>query len=397
MRRLIHALLYLAGICAILGASWYGYRLAAVKATPVREDKGRQAVPVRTSTVVTGCVTNRIRLTGALEAVRVVDVVPKITGRLERLELEDGTPVLEGTAVTNGQVLAVIEHRDILSKLTHARAAAETARVAIETARVILKDRQREKNRMGKLFAEGSTTEQQRDLADTACEQAATELVLAETRLVQARAAVSMIEVDLAEAFLHAPMAGVVSAKYVDPGAMVGPAVKVVQLLPMEELKFLIAVPGPYLRFLSVGRTLVEVVSDAAPERVFSGRIARIFPAVDPVTRAGRVEVRLANVRDAAGQWMLRPGLYAEGQIILEVRSDVVTLPADVALRRGERFLAFVVKDGRAETRTLTIGVRSGNLLEVVGGLQAGEQVVTAGQHRLRDGQPVRFSDAGAN
>jgi len=105
------------------------------------------------------------------------------------------------------------------------------------------------------------------------------------------------------------------------------------------------------------------------------------------------VEVRLANERGASGEWLLRPGLYAEGQIILEVRRDVVTLPADVALRRGTRFLAFVVQNGQAATRDLTVGARDGNVLEILQGLAAGEQVVIMGQHRLTDKIAVRVTE----
>jgi len=146
---------------------------------------------------------------------------------LERLALEDGTPVWEGLDVTNRQVLAVIDHRDIHAQLAQAKAAVESARAAVATANVVLKDRARERTRMEKLFAEGSTTEQQRDLAMTAYEQAVTERAQSEANLVHAQTAVNVSEVTLSEAFIHAPMDGVISVKYVDPGAMVlGPQPK---------------------------------------------------------------------------------------------------------------------------------------------------------------------------
>ncbi len=88
--------------------------------------------------------------------------------------LDDGTPAGEGLAVTNQQVIAVIDHRDIRAQLARAKAAVEAARTAVATANVVLKDRDRERKRMEKLFAEGSTTEQQRDPAVTAHEQAIT-------------------------------------------------------------------------------------------------------------------------------------------------------------------------------------------------------------------------------
>lgn len=393
MKAFLKAVLYLAAVCAIVAGSWEGYRYAKRKSEPPAGEKGVASVPVRTMKVSAGSVTNVIKLIGSLEATRTVEVIPKLVGRLDSLALEDGTPVLEGTAVTNRQIIAVIDHRDILAQLAQSRAAVETARMAIDTAKVVLKDRDRERKRMEKLFAEGSTTEQQRDLAVTAYEQAVTGLAEAEAQLVQAKAATEVIEVNLTEAFVHAPMDGVVSAKYADPGAMVNVSTKIVQVIPMEELKYLIAVPGAYLHLLTAGKTVVRVVSDAVPGRVFTGVIARIHPAVDPVTRTATVEVRIANERNASGEWLLRPGLYAEGRIVLELRQDVVVVPADIVLRRGTRFLAFVVNGGKAETRELRTGIRDGNALEVLDGLRVGEHVVVMGQHRLADGVPVRLMD----
>ena len=396
MKAFLKAVLYLAAACAIVAGSWEGYRYAKRKAEPPAGEKGAASVPVRTMKVSAGSVTNVIKLIGSLEATRTVEVIPKLVGRLDVLALEDGTPVLEGTEVTNRQIIAVIDHRDILAQLAQSRAAVETARMAIGTAKVVLKDRDRERKRMEKLFAEGSTTEQQRDLAVTAYEQAVTGLAETEAQLVQAKAATEVIEVNLTEAFVHAPMDGVVSAKYADPGAMVNVSTKIVQIIPMEELKYLIAVPGAYLHLLTAGKTVVSVVSDAVPGRVFTGVIARIHPAVDPVTRTATVEVRLANERNAAGEWLLRPGLYAEGRIVLELKQDAVVVPADIVLRRGTRFLAFVVNGGKAETRELRTGIRDGNALEVLDGLRVGEHVVVMGQHRLADGVPVRLMDGEA-
>lgn len=392
MKTFLKAGLYLLLMAAIAYGAYYGYRLAKEKSQPPSEKKDREALPVRVMPVQTGCVTNAIKLTGSLEAIRTVDVMPKISGRLERLAFDDGTPVWEGLDVTNRQVIAVIDHRDIRAQLSQAKAAVDAARTSVETANVVLKDRDRERRRMEKLFAEGSTTEQQRDLAVTAYEQAVTGVAQAEANLVHAQTAVGVTEVTLTEAFLHAPMNGVISVKYVDPGAMVSASTKIVQVIPMDELKFMIAIPGPYLHMLTAGKTAVSVRSDAVPGRVFIGLIARIHPAVDPVTRTATVEVRLKNERNATGEWLLRPGLYAEGHIILDVRRDTLTLPADVALRRGTRFIAFVVNDGKAQTRELRVGVRDGNRLEILEGLSAGEQVVVMGQHRLTDGMPVRLA-----
>jgi hypothetical protein len=92
---------------------------------------------------------------------------------------------------------------------------------------------------------------------------------------------------------------------------------------------------------------------------VFIGLIARIHPAVDPVTRTATVEVRLKNERNATGNGCYAPASMQKAISFWIVRRDTLTLPADVALRRGTRFIAFVVNDGKAQTRELRVGVRA--------------------------------------
>jgi multidrug efflux pump subunit AcrA (membrane-fusion protein) len=83
MKTFLKAGLYLLLMAAIAYGAYYGYRLAKEKSQPPSEKKDREALPVRVMPVQTGCVTNAIKLTGSLEAIRTVDVMPKISGRLE--------------------------------------------------------------------------------------------------------------------------------------------------------------------------------------------------------------------------------------------------------------------------------------------------------------------------
>jgi multidrug efflux pump subunit AcrA (membrane-fusion protein) len=113
------------------------------------------------------------------------------------------------------------------------------------------------------------------------------------------------------------------------------------------------------------------------------------------VTRTATIEVRLPNAKNARGEWLLRPGLYAEGRLILGERADVVAVPFDVLLRRGMRYLGFVVNGDHAETREIVPGVREGRMVEVLSGLAAGEELVISGQHRLSDGVRVNRTGSG--
>jgi len=375
---------------------FFAYGYVARHSKPPAEQERESAIPVRTAKVRRGAIELAISLTGEVKAVSSVEVKPKISGRLERLALDDGSPVVEGTRVKAGQVIAVLEHKDLEAQVAQANAAIETAKAGITSANVNLKDKQREKLRMENLFKQGSATEKQRDAALADYDRAAASLEQAGAQLAQAQAALQLAEVTLQEAFLRAPMDAVVSEKFVDPGAMVGPATALVCIMPMVELKFLMGVPGPFVPRIVPGRTSVEIKVDAYPGREFPSRIANVYPTMDPATRTATVEIRIRNSTDDAGRYLLRPGMYATGHLVLEKKDNAVVVRADALVRHLNEYYAFVVSDGVARTRSVQLGLRSGEDVEIIKGLSEGEELVVSGQHKLTDATPVeRAGDTG--
>ncbi len=395
MNRAVKGVVFGVAVVAMAGGTYFGMEVARQKAHPPPSEQREPVIPVRTVTIGRTNLVDVITLTGALEAVRQVDLRPKNSGRLERLADADGNPVYEGSRVIAGQVVAELEHRDLDAQVDASRAAVATAQAALQSAAVNRADKERERVRMERLFTEGSTTAQQRDFAISDFERAVAAVAQAEAQVRQSEAALAMHEVARSEAFVRAPMDGVISFKGVDPGAMVNSATTIVSILPLDELKFLVAVPGSYLPQIEAGRTRVELRADAAPGVVFPGVVAHVHPVVDSVTRTATIEVRLANAKNARSEWLLRPGLYAEGRLILGERTDVVAVPFDVLLRRGTRYLGFVVRGDRAETREIVPGVREGRMVEVLAGVAADEELVVSGQHRLSDGVRVNRMEGG--
>jgi RND family efflux transporter MFP subunit len=395
MNRVVKGVIFGVAVAAMLAGTYYGMKWARQKSHPPPAAPRDSAMPIRTAVVGRTNLADVITLTGALEAVLRVELRPKNSGRLARLADADGKPIFEGSRVAAGQVVAELDRRDLDAQVEASRAAVATAKAALESAVVNRTDKAREQARMKRLFDQGSTTEQQRDFAVSDFDRASAGVNQAEAQVRQAEAALAVNEVALSEAFVRAPMDGVVSFKGVDPGAMVNSGTTIVGILPLEELKFLVAVPGSYLPQIEAGKTRVDVRADAAPGVVFPGVVAHVHPVVDSVTRTATIEVRLPNAKNARGEWLLRPGLYAEGRLILGERRDVVAVPFDVLLRRGMRYLGFVVNGDHAETREIVPGVREGRMVEALSGLVAGEELVISGQHRLSDGVRVNRTGGG--
>lgn len=339
-------------------------------------------VAVRTARVEPGQISEILQFTGELTSPLSVRVSAKASGRLGKLALATGAEVTEGVAVRAGDVIAEIEHRDLEAQL--ALAAAQVRQM--ETA---LADKDRERRRLEALFAEDVATEQARDAAVAAHESA-------QAALAQARAQEQLARVNLEEAFLRAPMDGVVADRYVDPGAMVGANTPIVRLVQMSPLRLMVSVPARMLPALRPAQTPVEVRTDAYPDRLFRCLVTRIFPTVDPSTRTAPVEILLDNERDEAGHWLLRPGMYATAEIRMAVRESALMVPASSVVRVLDRQVVFVVEGDAARAATVRTGIRSGDQVEIVDGLAAGDEYVTMGQNKLTDGVGVqRVADAG--
>ena len=372
-----HALVWLCVAAVAGGAAGCSRKDAA------GSPKGRGPVPVRTAFVERRDISETLRFTGELESPLAVEVKPKIQGRLEKLEREDGHPTTEGTEVQKGQVIAELDARELEAQVALAQAQARQAEVSLE-------DRARERQRLEALFAEEVATEQARDAAVTAHESA-------QAARAQAQAQLRLAEVNRDEARIRAPMAGVVAERRADPGAMVGPAAAIVKIVQMDPLRLMLAIPARLLPMLVEGQTPIRVTTDVRPDREVACVLTRIFPEADPATRTVRAEVRLDNPRQD-GTWALRPGMYATAELTLATSRGALTVPAAAVIRVLDRQLVYVVRADVARAVTVQTGVRDGGDVEIVAGLAEGDEYVVMGQNKLTDGAAIeRVGEFGAS
>jgi len=354
----------------------------------------QQAIAVLVETVQIGTIEQVITLTGELKPQVQVELSPRMAGRLERLSLDDGTPIYENTPVVKGQVLAVLEHRELSARVDQLNASIGTAEAAIRQAKAELADKQKNKVRMENLFKEGSMTEQQKDLAATAFEVADAMVQSTEARLTETQASLQQAQVLLDEAFVKSPIDGVVSRRYVDEGNMVNPASPMLSLLPMEKLKFLVDVPAQYLSTIVPDKTNIRLAVDAYPKENFPTKVEKIYPAISSQTRTFTMELSVDNRRNPDGTYLLRPGMYATAGIVLDRRDNAVVVPADSLVRLSGKYLAYVVENNVAIRKDVEVGLWSGRQMEIRSGLSAGQRLVIGGQHKLTDNTPVEIIEA---
>lgn len=309
--------------------------------------------------------------TGTLSAPATVDVCAKIAGRLAALQLEDGTPVEEGVRVRRGQRIALLEDREY-------RASVAAAEAALQAAEATLQDATREFDRAKALFADGTATAQERDTAQAAYERSA-------AATAQARAQLESARISLDETTLVAPMDGIVSARAVDPGALLTAGARVITVTQVDWLRFQIYVSTSFYDALREPGVPLDVVVDAYPGETVHAAVSRVYPVADDATRTVLVEARIDNPQ---GKYL--PGMFAVGTLNLNRRDNALVVPYDCVVRNVRQHIVYVHRDGVAHAVEVTLGIRNDDLVEVLSGLSDDDEIVTAGQHRLTDGARIR-------
>ncbi len=130
---------------------------------------------------------------------------------------------------------------------------------------------------------------------------------------------------------------------------------------------------------------------DPVPGREFPGKVTRVSPAVDVASRTVTVEAEVPNP-----EGVLRPGLFARAAVLLRQDQAVAFVPEGAVAYFAGITKVYVVADGVARERAVSLGARKGGLIEVVRGVKAGEQVATSGLAQLHDGAPVTIAGAAA-
>jgi membrane fusion protein (multidrug efflux system) len=189
---------------------------------------------------------------------------------------------------------------------------------------------------------------------------------------------------------ITAPWDGVVSRLIVKDGEFVAPRAPLLEMYDPSSLVIRAAVPEKHAVEIAAG-VRVDVTLDAFPGEVLPGRVARVYPYLDPRLRSRVMEIVLERPID------LLPGMFARLKVLLEIVDDAVVVPAESVVSTPKGPVVFVVESDTALVRMVKIGIEDGGRIQIVEGIHPGDRVVVAGNERLKDGATVRIAgDAGS-
>lgn len=377
------ARLLVGGVLATLMAGLLG---CSEKDAAQTTQASKPPVAVEVAAVTAGELVEGIEVTGSLEPKFSADVKTQIPGLVQQVFVTEWVRVRKGTP------LAQIDVAETEAQVKQAEAAVESARAALAQDKVGANRAEREMARILQLKESGLATQQGVDDARTESAAAQARIEAAQAQLRVAQEAVRQAKARLAKGLVVAPMDGVVALRNVNVGDLTSDAAAagpIFRIVDNRILNLTVTVPSADSARVREGQPL-EFTVDALPGRTFSGQVMFINPELSVADRSLRV---IAEVRNEGEE--LKGGLFAKGRIITGRRPKVVQVPRnalanwDSTTRKAN---LFVVDGTAARLKQVETGVVQGDLVEIVKGLEAGEQLVTRGGFNLKDGDVVALA-----
>lgn len=321
-----------------------------------------RAQPVTAASVVLQDFRPSLSSTGTLVPKRSASLHALVEGRLDELSVDIGTRVRKGQRVF--QVRTV----DYALALQQAEA-------ALARARVVRADRDREKARVEGLHREGSATEQAKDQAAVALEEAQAAVTEAEVRVALARQMLS-------DASVSAPYDGAITSRWKQKGEFVNKGDPVVEIMDLSTLEAEMEIPEPYAGRIETGTEVRVRLRDGRTGK--TGRVVAVNPKVDLSTRTFRVKVEVDN-----GDGGLQAGLFCAGTFELPPRTGVAAVPVSSLQRDEGRSFVWVILGDKVTQRVVREAGTEGDWVYLDDGVSAGEQVVSQGAGGLYEGAAV--------
>ena len=374
--------------------------------------------PVQVTAVSQATIQRIVNGDGALFPFDQANVMPKISAPVQRFYVNRGDHVREG------QLLAVLENRDLVAATVESKGAVEQAesnlratqnatvpesvvkaQLDVDSAREVRDNAKKVLDSRQQLFKQGALAGRQVDESQAAYAQANSQLKAAEEHLkvlqsvskeeqikgataqVQsARAHLDSQETQVAYSRILSPISGIVSDRPLNAGEMANPGSPIITVVNISRVIARIEVPQAAVASIKIGQTASLTQPDSKDE--VQGKVTVVSPAADPSTTTVQVWIQVDNPEER-----LKPGSAVHAAIATEVfkAATVVPIAAILPGEEGGTAVLAVSSDSVAHKRKVELGVREGNQVQILSGVNPGEEVVVVGGMGLDDKAKVKI------
>jgi membrane fusion protein (multidrug efflux system) len=339
--------IYFIAVCFVLVALFV-WRIASGDPSA---DTRRQSIPVvKTENALRQTVLYNLLYTADVAAVQQAGIYPKVSGTLDHVYVDMGSPV------RRGQMLALIDTTELFQTRQQAAATAQNARLTYR--------------RTKDLYDQTLVAAQDIENAEAAMKVAVAALDIATTRLDYAR--------------ITAPFSGTITKKFLDPGAVVSALTSTLfTLMDPDRMKIIINILEQDIPRVTMGLE-ASVSVDAFPGKKFTGTVSKFSQAVDLATRTMAVEVDIPNPGH-----LLAPGMFATVSLNVGQKNDALTLPTQALLKDDQGLYVYIARQDTARRARVTAGSEQNSRTEILSGLEGTEDVITTGQQFVRNNGQV--------
>ena len=364
-------------ILALAGGGWFalqgkGTPPAAAAATK-KADKPAvfELAQNDVVTVESRALALRLPLSGSLAPLAQATVKSKVSG----VVLD--TSVREGMKVAAGQVIARLDDAD-----ARARVAQQSALLKEASARLAMATKNE---------ANSQALLKQNYISQNSFDTTRNSVELAQAAVDAARAQLDLARIALNDTVICAPLAGMVSKRYVQAGEKLSPDSPVMAIVDLAHLTLDAQVPASDIPRVQVGQD-VRFKVDGFNGRAFSGKVARINPATEPGSRSMLVYISVAN-----DDGSLRAGMFAKGEITTDQSAPRPIVPLAALRKDGARDVVYRVDGGKVVAQPVQLGMRSEDegMAEVTGGVEAGAVLLAVPLDGVKPGSAVKLAKTG--
>ncbi len=381
------------------------------------EEKEKPPVPVQVTAVTQATIRRIVEGEGALYPLDQASITSKVSAPVQKFYVH------RGDHVKQGQLLAVLENRDLIYAAAESKGAVEQAQsnfkttevstlpdsvvkaqTDLEAAREVRDSAKRVFESRQQLFKQGALAGRLVDDAQAAYAQANVQYRSAEEHLktlessrqdqlngaaaqvTSARAHYNSQEAQVAYSRIVSPIAGIVADRPLNVGEMSSAGSPVITVVDISRIVARVNVPQAEAAAVRVGQTATLTQPDSKEE--VSGKVTVVSPATDPNTTTVEIWIQIANPDER-----LRPGMPVHAAIATEVYKAATVVPAAAILpgEEGGTAVLTISADSIAHKRAVTLGVREGDQVQILSGANPGEEVVVVGGMGLDDNTKVKI------
>jgi RND family efflux transporter MFP subunit len=368
---------------AFIAACWKAWETVYLKslevAAEVEDPEVQPSLAVEVMPARRQFISEEIQIAGSLEPQASIDVRVRSQGYVIEL-LKD-----VGDIVEVGDPLARLDDSFAQELIRRSEAALDVAEAELEVQQAELLLAEQTLQRERDLAESGAGARRAIEQAEASVSTATSRIALAEAKIREATATLTEANLSLDELTLTSPVAGVIGRRTVELGDLAKPEDLLMQIVRFDPIITEVHVPETRYHQLRVDlEAIIEVDSYPTP---FPGKVTRISPVIDQLTRTALVRIEVQNP-----QGLLKPGMHARVSISSDAGRMATVVPVSSVIQTGERTSVFVVTEGTDQVREqeVRVGMSTREVTEIVEGVEEGEQIVTLGARIVRNGQTVK-------